>query len=207
MGTTGMTSVWIGVDPGLQGAIAILTPDGVEITPMPVVPSSKGGRDQYDLPAIAELLDLAAAQVGAHRVLLTCEHMHALPPRIGSTGNCPACKQPVGGRSMGGSLANYGRGEAVMAIKMGCAVLGIPYQLVAPRTWQKWAHQGTSGDDLKQRSIMAAQRLFPGVSLMRTPRSRVPHDGCAEALLLAAWAQVALSQHITPITRAITIPA
>lgn len=161
-----MTKVWIGIDPGLQGAIAVLAPDEIAVTPMPVVSSAKG-RDQYDMAAIVELLDLQAGVHGAQHVLVTCEKLHAMP------------------MEKGGSIANYYRGRSLMMVEMACTALGIPYQLVSPRAWQKLAHSGTSGEDTKQRSIMAAQRLFPGVSLLRTPRSRVPHDGMAEALLLA----------------------
>lgn len=170
-----MTKVWIGIDPGLQGAIAILAPDEIVVGPMPVVSAAKGGRDQYDLPAIVELLDTQAAIHGAHHVLVTCEKLQPMP------------------MEKGGTIANYYRGRSMAIVEGICTALGIPYQLVSPREWQKWAHAGTSGEDTKQRSIMAAQRMFPGVSLLRTPKSRVPHDGMAESLLLASWARRTLT--------------
>jgi len=67
--------------------------------------------------------------------------------------------------------------------------LEIPYQLVSARTWQKSMLAGTSGADTKQRSILAAGRLFPGVNLKRSARARKADDGIADALLLAEYAR------------------
>jgi hypothetical protein len=47
--------------------------------------------------------------------------------------------------------------------------------------------EGTQGDDTKQRSIIAAKRLFPEVSLRRTERSRKDDDGISDAILLAEY--------------------
>lgn len=59
----------------------------------------------------------------------------------------------------------------------------IPYELVRP---QKWKKEFSCTSD-KNTSIEVAQRLFPGVDLRRTPQCRKPHDGKAEALLIAEF--------------------
>lgn len=59
----------------------------------------------------------------------------------------------------------------------------VPYDLVKPQTWKKF--MGVTHD--KQTSIRKAQKLFPDVSLLATPRCRVLHDGMAEALLIAYY--------------------
>lgn len=61
----------------------------------------------------------------------------------------------------------------------------IPYELVRP---QKWKKEFSCTSD-KNTSIAVAQRLFPGVDLRRTPLCRKPHDGKAEALLIAEYAR------------------
>lgn len=61
----------------------------------------------------------------------------------------------------------------------------IPYELVRP---QKWKKEFSCTSD-KNTSIEVAQRLFPGVDLRRTPKCQKPHDGIAEALLLASYAK------------------
>lgn len=187
-----MTKVWIGIDPGLQGAIAVLTPDRIEITPMPVV-SAANGRDVYDIPAFADVIDRLAVAHGARELLVTSEEL--LPMH------------------MPGIFAGHYRGRSSMLVEAICGTLGVSYQLVLPQRWQRWIHAGTPGygerrgprkatekerkqervarrKAAKERSIMAAQRLFPGVSLLRTRLSRTPDDGFAEALLLARYGQL-----------------
>lgn len=63
--------------------------------------------------------------------------------------------------------------------------LGIPYELVRP---QKWKKEFSCTSD-KNTSIEVAHRLFPEVDLRRTPQCRKPHDGKAEALLMAEYAR------------------
>lgn len=61
--------------------------------------------------------------------------------------------------------------------------LEINYELVKPQAWKKFVN--VTAD--KKTSIERAQQLFPKVSLLPTPRSRVPADGLAEALLIAYY--------------------
>lgn len=71
----------------------------------------------------------------------------------------------------------------------------IPHTLVAPATWTKSMHQGTPTNlKAKARSHMAARRLFPNADLMATERSKVPHDGLIDALLIAEYGRRILSQ-------------
>lgn len=44
----------------------------------------------------------------------------------------------------------------------------------------------------KKEAIELCQRLFPGVSLLRTPRSRMPDDNIAEAVLIAHYGRCLL---------------
>ena len=91
------------------------------------------------------------------------EHVHAMP------------KQGVT------STFNFGMGFG--------RILGIleafnrKYTLVKPQVWKKVI--GVTAD--KQTSIDKCKELFPKVSLLPTPRCRVPSDGLAEALLIAEY--------------------
>ena len=165
--------IFIGVDPGKLGAIAVLHEDDALIVPMPltrarVVNGKKKGRDEYDLTEIAMLLSREFYGNEGY-FMVTVEKSQPMPPKM-----------------PGGGIANYHRGVA-RGFEWMLAGLGIPYQLVAPQTWQKVMHAGTPGGDTKQRSIIAAQRLFPGVNLKRTSKSRKDDDGMAEALLMAEY--------------------
>ena len=80
----------------------------------------------------------------------------------------------------------------------------IPYTLVTPRKWQKemWIaadHVETTIKDKKGQpkrivlpkptSINAATRLFPSVDLRKSERSKNPHDGKCDSLLIALYAK------------------
>jgi len=157
---------WIGVDPGKKGAIARISESGaIQIERMPMVTGAKG-RDEYDLPAISAILRIWTDGDGS---LVTIEKSQPMPPHM-----------------RGGSSASFHRGVA-RGWEWMCAGMGIPYILVSPVQWMRIMHIGTPGEDTKQRSILAAQRLFPGANLMRTERARKPDDAFAEALLLAEF--------------------
>jgi hypothetical protein len=81
---------------------------------------------------------------------------------------------------------NYGHhcgGLEAVLVALNCA-----YTLVSPPTWMKAMHAGTNGKDTtKERSVAAARRLFPHADLHAGPRSKKPHLGVVEALLLAEF--------------------
>jgi hypothetical protein len=155
----------IGVDPGKEGGIAVLFKPGEEpgLFPMPVLSAAKG-RDEYDTATIRRIFALISP---ADHVVI--EKLQPMP------------------LAKGGTIANFNRGAAGHLFIGLCVGLGLSYTLVAPQTWQKVMLLGTPGEDTKQRSILAAQRLFPGVSLLPTERSRKPSDGLSDALLIAEW--------------------
>lgn len=158
-----------GVDPGKTGGLAIIEDGGVRVAPMPIVPAKGGkGRDEYDVRALVRFFDsLGYKARGDVHVLI--ERLHPMP------------------MLKGGTIANYNRGASTHLLIGICAALGQPYTLVLPQVWQRAMLAGTSGADTKQRSVLAAQRLFPGVSLLPTERSRKPSDGLADALLIAEY--------------------
>lgn len=155
--------IYIGIDPGKAGAIAFLEDGPIRAVPMPLIKHLRGqGRDEFDLRALSDLLDTGDG-------FATVERGQPLPPKLG------------------GGVANYQRGYSRGIIEGLLVALRIPYQLVAPRRWQAVMHEGTPAADTKVRSIMAAERLFPDVSLLRSVGCRKPDDGMAEALLLAEF--------------------
>lgn len=186
-----MRHLMIGVDPGLKGGIAILEgnkPVPLLLAAMPLIkPAVKGGkkkgRDQYDVEGIVSILRRARATGLCTGVV---EKLHPLPAMI-------ARKKGAKGSPLvaaGGSIANYNRGGSFWGFVFLFAALGIPLEPVLPRTWQKEMFKGTSSGDTKQRSIIAAQRLFPGVSLLPTVKSRKKSDGLSDALLLAGYGRL-----------------
>ena len=62
-----------------------------------------------------------------------------------------------------------------------------PYTLVGPARWTKELHIGCTGEDAKAKSLQAVTRIFPTVDLIATERSRKPHEGLIDALLIAEY--------------------
>lgn len=82
------------------------------------------------------------------------------------------------------------------AVEMMCVALKLPFTKVAPKDWQKEMFQGippirkSSGKaDTKKMALIAAKRLFPNLSFLATEKSRVPHNGIVDAVLIAEWAR------------------
>jgi crossover junction endodeoxyribonuclease RuvC len=63
--------------------------------------------------------------------------------------------------------------------------LEIPLTLVTPQAWKKKVLAGTSKD--KDAAVDFCRRRYPQVNLLATERSRVPHDGMADALCIATY--------------------
>lgn len=184
---------YAGIDPGKQGAMALIDDSGRVLETAPTPLCRRGLRDDYDLPAIRErLLRWVVETEGP--LLVTLELLQSLPPA-----------RP--GKFLGGAHANFARGVARgwewMLQGLGFDPYGAPardlgrigrYMLVRPQTWQKaiYASTGSTGDG-KTRSLHAAGVLFPGQLLTRTPRSTKPDDGIAEALLLATYGRLVVT--------------
>ena len=142
--------IYIGIDPGKKGALAVIDTEA----PAPfAVPFSESGY-------LDVLRDIAPG-----KSIVALEKVAAMPGQ-GVT-----------------SMFNFGCGvgwrEGILE------ALRFPYELVPPQRWKKAF--GVTSD--KHTSIRAAQRLFPGVSLLASPRCRIENDGMAEALLLAEYAR------------------
>ena len=77
--------------------------------------------------------------------------------------------------------------------------LNIPFTKVSPKTWQKEMWEGipiqykpsTTGKtkvvDTKATSLIAAKRLFPNESFLKTQRSKVPDNNLVDAILLCEY--------------------
>ena len=94
-----------------------------------------------------------------------------------------AVVEHVGAMPGQGVTSCFSFGEAFGWLQGVLDAMKIPYELVRPQKWKKMF----SCTSDKNTSIAVAQRLFPGVDLRRTPRCHKPHDGKAEALLLAEY--------------------
>lgn len=143
--------IWIGIDPGQRGAMAMLGgSDGPEIIPF----------DQR----------------------LYIERLNALKETGEKCVCCIEGVQPIRGN---GIIALFKLGQAYGWLLGMLDSIGIPYQPITPQKWKK--EFGLTSD--KAKSVEVCRRLYPGVNLLRTERSRKEDDGMAEALLMATYAK------------------
>ena len=101
------------------------------------------------------------------------------------TDSVVCCLEKVGAMPGQGVVSMFSFGQSVGYIKGVLEAFRIPYQEISPRKWK--SEFGLTSD--KAKSAEVCGRLFPDVSLLATPRCKKPHDGMAEALLMAEYAR------------------
>ena len=95
------------------------------------------------------------------------------------------CLEKVGARPGQGVVSMFSFGQSVGYIKGVLESFYIPYQEITPQKWKR--EFGLTSE--KAASAEVCGKLFPKVSLLATSRSKKPHDGMAEALLMAEYAR------------------
>ena len=95
------------------------------------------------------------------------------------------CLEKVGAMPGQGVVSMFSFGQSVGYIKGVLEAFRIPYQEIPPKRWK--SEFGLNSD--KAASVEVCKRLFPSVSLLASPRCKKPHDGMAEALLMAEYAR------------------
>jgi len=159
-----MTRLYVGIDPGLHGGIAVLGADGgvLQTWPMPVIGGEVHASELTDLLRSLRCLD---QQQDIRRVCL--EKVGAMP------------KQGVS------STFKFGTGWGM--VRGVCAALAIPVHLVPPTIWKKQILLGLSHDKLGAAQFCASR--WPTAELV-LPGCRVPHDGITDALCLAEYGRL-----------------
>ena len=95
------------------------------------------------------------------------------------------CLEKVGAMPGQGVVSMFSFGQSVGYIKGVLESFRIPYQEITPQKWKR--EFGLTSD--KAKSAEVCRKLFPDVSLLASPRCKKPHDGMAEALLMAEYAR------------------
>ena len=95
------------------------------------------------------------------------------------------CLEKVGARPGQGVVSMFNFGHNVGYIKGVLEAFQIPYQEIPPQKWKR--EFGLNSD--KAKSTEVCGQLFPYISLQATEKSKKPHDGMAEALLMAEYAK------------------
>ncbi len=153
-----MTVVWVGIDPGLTGAVAVLAADGtlqgLYDTATLAISKSKGVHYTYDIPGMVQILAPLAC-MGAH---VTIEQSQPMPGQ--------------GVTSMFTTGLGYGLWLGVLT------GLKLPYTPVPASMWKKALRLSKDKEQCRARAI----QLFPEADLRRKR-----DHGRSEALLIAHW--------------------
>ena len=99
--------------------------------------------------------------------------------------NVMCCLEKVSAMPGQGVVSMFSFGQSVGYIKGVLEAFGIPYQEITPKKWK--SEFGLNSD--KAASAEVCRKLFPDISLLATERCKKPHDGMAEALLMAEYAR------------------
>ena len=154
---------FIGIDPGLQGGITFIEESEIVTAFMPtILLGKKRALDNLTLSRIFSGYD----PVKCYAIL---EEQHAMP------------KQGVV------SMMSIGYGFG--ALKQCLVDFGIPHEVVRAQVWQKeFGISGRKGNT-KAQALQICQSLFPDLNLLATERSKKPHEGIVDAVLIAEFAK------------------
>ena len=157
-----MTDVYLGVDPGLSGAIALFVPGDrrLQVIDIPTHTVTIGGKQRKRLDA-RRLENELKAMVGSSRVTLAAvEDVHSMPKQ--------------------GVASAFSFGFVAGAIQQALVAHEIPITLVDPASWKRFLNVPANKDAARRR---ASQLLPFGADLWPLAK----HDGRAEASLLAYY--------------------
>lgn len=167
--------MYIGIDPGKKGFICTISVDLIYFEPIPLI-----GKE-VDLNELSNVIRNIKGIAESYQMKIHCviEDVHA---KFGSS-----------------AKATFSFGYVCGATEAMLIAHDIPYTKVNPKKWQKEMWEGipvqkkpsssgkTMVNDTKLMSLMAAKRLFPEVDLRASNRSKIPHDGKVDSLLLAEY--------------------
>lgn len=155
-------TLWVGIDPGIFGAVAATDGDGAEWWPLPII----GGGDTKRELNTREFCALMGNLLHRDDLRIVMERVGAMPGQ-GTT-----------------SMFNFGRGfgrlEGVLVS------MGLSFSLVMPQSWKKRVLEGTSKD--KAAAVKYCNARWPRVSLIPF-NGRSVSDGAADALCMADYAR------------------
>jgi len=160
-----VTPLYLGCDPGLNGAIALLSYTNGKPTvktfdiPTYKITVNKKSRTRVDLSGINTLLFTYRAHI-MHAII---EEPHAMPGQ--------------------GVTSSFSFGFVCGVLQAMLVAHDLPMTLIAPASWKRKLGLTQDKDDTRRR----ASQIFP---LCASQWARKCDDGRAEAALLAYWGQV-----------------
>ena len=159
--------IYIGIDPGLDGGVAIKRPSGIETAIMPTNTIERSGKNKriIDNTGLKKIFEVFKS--------VTCCAMIEKQQAMSRQG----VKQGVG------AMVTLGMGYG--ALLQALTDFEIPFEVVRAQVWQK--EFGIANGDTKAQALEVCQSLFPNLNLLATKKSRVPHKGIVDAVLIMQY--------------------
>jgi len=156
--------VHIGIDPGLSGAVAVISSDMSEVFDTPVVKITGGKKikREFNARAMAAILEFYAGTA-----MVGIESVHSMP-----------------GQGVA-SCFSFGKGFGIWLGIL--ATLKLPFHLITPQRWKKTMLDGMGKE--KDNSRLRAIQLFP-----HQPLALKWHHGRADALLIAYYTKTVIDK-------------
>jgi len=163
-----MRKFFVGVDNGLDGAVVVIDEaENVVLKFVMPVTKAKKGR-VFDVFELAKTLhtDLIMGY-GNDDVYVGIEKAQVFP--------------------ISGKRSCFMTGFAYGMIQGIFAALGLGYELITPKSWQKSIFEGLNQDDTKVASVLFCKRKWPDTEWRATVKSRKEHDGLTDAACIALY--------------------
>ena len=164
--------VFVGIDPGMTGGLAAVD-EGGKLLSVIAIPRVNGSTGPQDYHAIKEWF------AGVKKL-----------------GKVEAALERISVRPGEGVKSTLTAGTNWGFLKGMLVAINARYIEPTPQSWKKALglpkRSGKERKQGKQDAVVLATQLFPGINL--TPgRKKVPHDGMADAVLIAEYARRTLS--------------
>jgi len=172
--------VYIGIDPGISGAVAAITEAGDLIA-------------AHHIPTLQAKGKRREVNVGALRTLVTGMIGHGRVKGMIGHGRVMGAVERVGARPGQGVVSMYRFGKACGLLEGLLLGLGVPYITPLPRSWQAAMLKDVEGETPKIRAVIAASRLWGNLDLTL----KKDHNK-ADAALIAMYAR---QEHLQSIGR------
>lgn len=160
----------LGIDPGLTGAMAMLTPAGLKgVMDIPTMMRGAGTgsvKNQIDCYALYKKLQEMLTGYDKNEIMVVIE-----------------MQQAMGGGMNASAVFSLGLSAGI--IEGVVAARALPHELVPPSQWKKAMGLSAKGKDAKEQSMAMAKRYYPEADL-----HLAKHHNRAEAILIARYGQL-----------------
>lgn len=156
--------IYVGIDPGLDGGIAIIGESQVFLYDIPTIneKTKKGYRRRYDIQGICNIFRSEILKHAREEVFVILEKAQPMPAQ--------------GVTSMFSTGFGFGIYQGILS------AFSVPYEIIHSKKWQKIF---SIAGDTKAKSFEVSQRLFPDLEFV-TKRGRILTGRC-DSILLAEY--------------------